>query len=250
MHRALLPSASVIAVAAALCLSATGALAQQSQHRTNLLDLKLGTPAAALPEEAFIDYACGTNGGPPGKALGSFADFAQCPPEPSGLHEVTFRYDDELEYRALARGQDTVAEMNGGTVLSSYPIYASALFDDAGVLRGLRAATDDRSGLYDRTNAYLLADYVQNVFGHDGFTCTDRAPANGEAPLAGTYVNQSCSKTADGTLVYTEAHLFLKNGQTEVNKNTGRINRGQFDSSSRIEIREAGAPLDAAGKPL
>src|SRR5262245_11788292 len=124
---------------AVLIAACSPALAQDasSQHRTGLLDLKLGTAAADLPEDAFIDYACGTNGGPPGKALGSFTDFATCAPEKSGLHEVAFRYDDELEYRLLAQGLDNTAELNGGTKVSAYPVYASALFDDQGILRGL-----------------------------------------------------------------------------------------------------------------
>jgi hypothetical protein len=227
-----------------------GAMAQQNQHRTNLLDLRLGTAAAALPEEAFIDYACGTGGGPPGRAIGSFRDFAACSPEPSGLHEVGFRYDDELEYKFLARGDANGAEMNGGTTISGYGIYASALFDDAGILRGLRAVTDDRETLRNRSYAYLLADYLQNYFGRDGFVCVEREPARGQEPLAGKFVNQACSKTADGLLLYTEAHLFRKAGQTEVNSHTGQLNRGQFESSTRLEIREAGAAVDAAGRPL
>lgn len=235
---------------AALALSASGAIAQQTQHRTNILDLKLGTAAADLPEEAFIDYACGTNGGPQGKLVGSFRDFATCAPEASGLHEVTFRYDDELEYRLLAKGDATGAEMNGGTTISDFPIYASALFDDAGILRGLRAVTDDRATLRNRSNSYVMADFLQNYFGRENFACTDREPSNGQEPLAGIYVDQTCSATTDGMLIYTEAHMFRKAGQTEVNAHTGKLNRGQFDSSARLEIRESGAPADSSGKPL
>lgn len=240
-----------IALLLAALLGTTGlAVAQGSQHRTGLLDLKLGTAAAALPEEAFIDYACGTGGGPPGLPVGSFRDFAACAPEPGGLHEVAFRYDDELEYRFLAHGDATGAEINGGTAIAEHGIYASALFDDAGILRGLRAVTDDRETLRNRTYSYLLADYLQNYFGRDGFACVDHDPVRGQEPLAGTYVNETCSKTADGLLVYTEAHFFRKAGQVEVNSHTGQLNRGQFESSARLEIRAAGAPVDAAGRPL
>ncbi len=235
-----------------LAMVAGPALAQtsSSQHRTDLLDLKLGTAAKDLPEEAFIDYACGTDGGPPGVAVGSFTDFAKCPAEPSGLHEIAFRYDDELEYRLLAQGLDNTAELNGGTKVSNYPVFASALFDDNGVLRGLRAVTDGRIALRDRTNAHLMADAVQIQFGKANFTCIDNQPANGEEPLAGSYINQQCTQTVDGELVYTEEHFFRRNGEQEVNPITGRVQQGFFDSSARLEIREPGARLDPNGRPL
>jgi uncharacterized protein YjbI with pentapeptide repeats len=237
----------LVTTALAVCAPAT---AQQSQHRTGLLDLTLGTAAGALPEEAFIDYACGTNGGPPGKPIGSFRDFAGCAPESSGLHEVTFRYDDELEYRLLARGDAGGAEINGGTAISGYAIYASALFDDAGTLRGLRAVTDDRETLRNRTNSYVMADYLQNYFGREGFACTDHEPVKGEGPLGNTYVNQTCSKTANGMTISTEAHLFRKAGQTVVNAHTQQVNRGQFESSARLEIIAAGDSPEAAPAPV
>jgi len=240
---------ALLAVTAAL-LCVPVAIGQSSQHRTSLLDLKLGTAVSELPEEAFIDYACGTNGGPPGRMLGSFEDFTLCAAETSGLHEVTFRYDDELEYLALARGDLNGAEINGGTTIANYPVYASALFDHAGILRGLRAVTDERAELRQRTNAYLMPDFIWNLFGREGWDCVDRDAAGGKEPLAGRYVNRSCTKTTDGMLIYTEAHLFRKAGQTEINRSTGRLNRGQFDSSARLDIREAGAPADSAGKPL
>lgn len=250
MHRDRPSTAKILLLLAGTIGGVQPALAQSSQHRTVLLDLRLGTAAADLPDDAFIDYACGTNGGPPGRALNSFLDFALCPPEPSGLHEVAFSYDDELEYRALARGDLSGAEVNGGTTISSYPVYASALFDDAGILRGLRAVTDDRIELRARTNAYLMPDVIHIQFGRDGWDCIDRRPEKGQEPLAGQYVDQSCSKTVDGMLIYTEAHLFRRAGQTEVNRDTGDLNRGQFESTSRLDIRAAGAPVDARGRPL
>jgi hypothetical protein len=242
------------AVLATLSWLAVGAdsLAQDvsSQHRTNLFDLRLGTAAADLPEEAFIDYACGTIGGPPGAALSSFRDFGKCKAEPSGLHEVTFRYDDEAEYRFLARGEMNAAEAAGGTLIASYPVYASALFDGGGILRGLRAVTDERTELRQRTNAYMMAEGVQIQFGKDGFACTDTPPANGQEPMLGKFINRTCNRKVNGLLIHTEAHYFRKAGQTEVDRYSGQVNRGQFDSWSRVDIREAGAPLDQNGRPV
>ena len=56
--------------------------------RADVWSLKLGTPASVLPHDAFVDYACGSNGGPPQQSLAGWSDYDKCPPEPNGLHEV------------------------------------------------------------------------------------------------------------------------------------------------------------------
>ena len=73
---------------------AAGASAQQQSRlpaptRSEVWDLKLGAPAAALPTD-FDAYACGTNGGPPSVPLSGWSDFRRCRPEASGLREVYF----------------------------------------------------------------------------------------------------------------------------------------------------------------
>src|SRR5262249_50612229 len=77
------------------------ASAQQRPSQFEIWDIKLGTPVDKLPDE-FTDYACGTGGGPPSIQLTGWKDFRRCRPEPGGLREVYFRYDDELEYWAKA----------------------------------------------------------------------------------------------------------------------------------------------------
>jgi hypothetical protein len=69
--------------------------------RHEVWDIPLGAKIADIADD-YIDYACGTNGGPPSTALTGFKDFRRCRPEASGLREVYFRYDDELEYWAKA----------------------------------------------------------------------------------------------------------------------------------------------------
>ena len=69
--------------------------------RREVWDIKLGTKVTDLPDE-YVDYACGTNGGPPSTPLTGWKDFRRCRARPSGLREVYFRYDDELEYWAKA----------------------------------------------------------------------------------------------------------------------------------------------------
>src|SRR5258708_25231237 len=51
------------------------------QPRPSIFELQLGTPVRELPEEEFVDPACGTNGGPPGLRLDRLAAVARRPPE-------------------------------------------------------------------------------------------------------------------------------------------------------------------------
>src|SRR5215831_3153410 len=86
-----------LAVMLALATSAAMAAPAERPVRLEIWDLKLGTPVEQLPD-GFVDYACGTNGGPPSLPVMGFRDFRRCRAEPGGLREVYFRYDDELEY--------------------------------------------------------------------------------------------------------------------------------------------------------
>src|SRR5438552_3366035 len=121
-------------IAAVLILSMRFARADNAPTRADIWSLKLGTPASALPQDAFVDYACGGNGGPPQQALTDWSDYAKCSPEPNGLHEVYFRYDDELEYWAKAHRARTLVAQYAGTKVLDFPVILSGLFDASGVL--------------------------------------------------------------------------------------------------------------------
>src|SRR5262245_55355363 len=127
---------------ALLGAEASGAPAERPR-RLEVWDLKLGTPADQLPDE-FIDHACGTNGGPPGLPLSGFGEFRRCRAEPSGLREVYFRYDDELEYWAKANNLLAQMEQYSGTKTYGFPIIVSALIDAEAVVRGIRIVSDPR----------------------------------------------------------------------------------------------------------
>src|SRR5690606_29940739 len=101
----------------------------EPKARSTYSDLVIGLPADQQQVE-FQGFACGTNGGPASTRLSGFADFAQCPVEAeTGLHEVTYQYDDEAEYWALAHNMPLVAERYHGTTAGNYEVIASALFD-------------------------------------------------------------------------------------------------------------------------
>src|SRR3954469_11034954 len=89
-------------------------------------DVAFGAPVAALPLDQFVDTVCGTNGGPPARVLKSFAEFTQCTRErTTGLYEVWFRYDDEMEYVARARRSDIMIRQYQANSIAGQPIITS-----------------------------------------------------------------------------------------------------------------------------
>src|SRR5450631_1012031 len=128
----------------------------QELHRSTIWDLVLGAQVAAQPPpQQFQAFACGSNGGSPRAPLTGWADFKRCPAEPGGLHEVYFEYDDEIEYIARAHDNDREISRWAGTHEVMFPVIASALFDDSGILQGIRLVTDPRP---DHRNDITEAD--------------------------------------------------------------------------------------------
>ena len=204
--------------------------------RHEIWDLKLGTPVAQLPD-AFIDYACGTNGGPPSTPLASWRDFARCRAEPGGFHEIHFRYDDELEYWARANNLRPQMEQFSGTKTYGFPITVSALIDDDGSVRGIRVVSDPRFEQHNRDEAYLLRNFLTARFGREGWACDKLAAEDGETPVDGMFVKERCRKEIDErtTASLGTRHL-RKAGQSPIDPRTGRETTGQFESVVRFEL--------------
>src|SRR5260370_16777979 len=127
-----------------VCAMAALAVAQP-MRRATVWDVKGGAPVAEQPDPSeFRGFACGSNGGPPRAPLTGWADFKRCAPEADGLREVYFEYDDELEYIARAHDNDREISRWAGTHEVTFPVITSGLFDDAGILKGIRMVTDAR----------------------------------------------------------------------------------------------------------
>ena len=212
-------------------------VAQERPRRLEIWDLALGAAVAQLPDE-FVDYACGTNGGPPSRALEGWRDFRRCRPEASGLREVYFRYDDELEYWARANNLLPQMEQYSGTKAYGFPIIASVLISEQGTVEGIRMVSDPRE---DRDEAYLLRNFLTARFGREGWDCEELPPAAGESAVAGIFVNQGCRKRIDAqTTAFLSTRHLRKAGQSRLDRVSGKETRGQFESVVRFElIREA-----------
>ena len=215
---------------------ATSAAAQGLPTRLEVWDLKLGTAADKLPDE-FVDYACGTNGGPPSLPLAGFREFHRCRAEASGLREVYFRYDDEIEYWAKANSLEDQMEQYAGTKTYGFPVVVSGLIDAQDVLRGIRIVSDPRDASQNRDEAYLLRNFLNARLGREGWQCDDLPLTEGETPVDGVFVKQDCRQAIDATTTATLATRYLrKAGQARLDPHSGRETQGQFESSARFEL--------------
>lgn len=258
--------AALGAVAALAALASGGALAQQGPVAAGgqalgqitptftIWDVHLGQPVSSIPDAEIVNVACGTNGGPPSLPLANFTEFARCPAEASGLHEVYFEYDDEQTYIAKALElQDRY--LQAGTSIYAHPVIISALVDDAGIARGIRAVTDDRASAYDRRSAASLATNLRARFSDWGLHCQQLPPAEGESAVGRIFIHDLCSgadPTGKQRLRLESRYMRLK-GQTAINPETQQVIRNNFQSSTRFELVEAPyepAPPLRASLPL
>lgn len=201
-------------------------------------DVVLGTPVGDLPERDTSLIACGTNGGPPSAELKSFEDFASCPAEPSGLHEVQFTYDDEQDYvaRAMSFEYDFA---QGGTSVYAHRVMVSVLVDDGGVVRGIRIVTDNRVSDRDRRIQVTLARNFKARYSAWQLACEDVPMSAGELPIGNLFEHELCSAERNGVRLRLESVYARRRGQEAINRESQKANTGYFVSAVRLELVEA-----------
>lgn len=205
-------------------------------RRMEIWDLPIGARVDTLPDE-FVDYACGTGGGAPGVPLKGFADFKRCKAEESGLREVYFRYDDELEYWARANNLTAEMEQYAGTKTYGFPIVASVLVSEDAIVKGVRMISDPR---YDgaREEAYFLKNFLLSRMGREGWICEDLKAEDGETAVDGIFFKQRCAKQLDdGRAASLSARHLRKSGQLRFDPRSGKQTTNQFESVVRFEIK-------------
>jgi len=234
---------------AVLALSAP-ALAQERARVPTVWDLPVGAHARELPKDAFTDFACGTNGGPPSTVISGWVDFARCRREAAtGLHEVYFRYDDEAELRQRARFPEDGAIIDKSTAAYDIPIIVSGLFDEMGFLVGFRIVSDPRVDVAIRENGSALAGPLRARYGEDKFTCVNLEPAEGETPFQGVFLKRQCRQeaAAGGVALFLEARFLRKRGQVIAQAQEGPT-QGQFESVTYFQALLAGGVPDRERK--
>jgi hypothetical protein len=206
------------------------------QPEFSIWDVVLGQPVAQVPEGEVGEIACGTGGGPPGQTLAHFEDFPTCTPEPSGLREVAFNYDDEQDYIALALEAE-YKFLRGGTSVFAHPVIVSLLVDPEGIVQGRRIVTDNRVSDHDRYISVTLIRNFKARYGEWSLKCTDIPLREGEQRVGNQFIHELCTgQSPDGsTRIAIEASLLRKKGQRAVNQETQKANTGYFESQTRFE---------------
>ncbi|MSO71354.1 MAG: hypothetical protein EXQ88_04995 [Alphaproteobacteria bacterium] len=227
-------AATVLLAAFSAC--ALAAEEHDAFRQYGVWDLRLGMALAEIDADAFVDLACGTNGGPPSRALPRLEAFRACPPEASGWREVFLRYDDQVEYRARALDRPDAVERFSGTRVLAHPVILSILLDDQSRLAGIRFVSDPRAEDTKRLSAYLLGHQIMARFGPEDWACADTAPADGEQPLGGLFENRRCDKLTPAAALHIETRFFHRPGQTLLDPHTREPRGGQFESWARVEI--------------
>jgi uncharacterized protein YjbI with pentapeptide repeats len=224
-----------VALSAALVFSFASVASAQVVDRLEIWDIPLGTTITDIPQSEAGIIACGTDGGPPSVRIAT-ADYAQCAAEPSGLHEVYFGYDNELEYVARAGENLEVAVPATGTRVLGFEAIVSLLVDDGGLVQGIRIVSDPRAVvLQERTHASDLGDFIIARF-PEGWQCEDHAPRPEYNPVAGIHIDRTCSRAQSGVAMTTVQHHFRKPGQTALNPVEGTLQPGYLESTTRFEM--------------
>lgn len=235
---------AVLVVGFVVALGSAVEPASAQQAAPKIWDVMLGAHVSELPVDEFVIPSCGSNGGPQGLSVGSFDQFAKCPEEASGLREIWFRYDDQLEYEARARRDRALALRYSRNQELGQPLVLSLLIDRGGIVQGYRVVTDSRAETDVRRLASTLVVYFKGRFGLDGWQCEDIPQEAGEQPIAGRFIKERCEKALEGRNIVVESHQYYKPGQALQDPRTGKLMEGEFHSSARIEVIKADA-IDA-----
>ena len=182
--------------AATFCILAAPAAGDDIREFTT------GLAVADLPVEGYAGFACGANGGRPGPEIGGWSDFAQCPADALGLHEVAFRYDDsDVEYEEFE-----------GTQIAAHDVLISLLFSAGGTVEAIRVFTDPFARPYQKRRARILATAVRARFGPRGWRCERLEREAGESPVGGLFLKEHCVKDLGGRILDMTAHFYRRHG--------------------------------------
>lgn len=233
---------TVSAAFAAVLVATADTPAQPRGVHAEIWRLELGTPVVELPPQ-YLDPHCGTNGGPPSLRLDGWSDYGRCPEDPgTGLREVWFTEDDEIEYVAFAyRTRGFEPGPGAANVLLMHRMVYSLLIDDEGRIQGYRAFTDPREPAGSRVDADFVGEGMRGLYGYSAFQCEDLPLTEGQSAIQGRPpLKQRCVAVVGDRHITVERHAFRKQGQTDVDPVLGVATEGAFDSSTRLEVIAAG----------
>lgn len=204
--------ASLPALAVAL---ATGPTLAASKSGGDVREFTVGLSVDDLPKEGYLGFACGNDGEAPGKEIEGWHAFAACPTDENGLREVAFQYDDS----------EVLFDDLEGTAIAGHPVLISLLFDQDGVVEGLRVFTDPAARPYNKRRARVLARKVKARFGATGWECENLPREGSEGEIGGVFTKEQCVTDLGNRTVTLFTHFYrtFTNGEEEL------VNSTQFE---------------------
>jgi len=181
----------------------------------DIREFKVGLTASELPMAGYRRFACGQNGSPPSTRLEGWQDYAICPPDINGLHEVAFQYDN-----------DEALESIEGTGVAGHPVLISLLFTGDGIIDAIRIFSDPEASAYNKRRAYILARIAKQRFGWMDWKCVDRPRKSGESEIAGIMHKDRCTKDLGDRTITIEMSFYRLHGKI-INKAYLEINRNK-----------------------
>ncbi|WP_144441535.1 hypothetical protein [Bradyrhizobium sp. CCGE-LA001] len=185
-----------------LLLTARGSA--NAGEAADLRDLSIGMSVASIPPEEYINLACA---GKEGAKLAGWNDFQACPADQTGLHSLSFRFNDDLNPLAV------LSDNYRGTKLGGHPVLLTGLVDGTGALQGIRIDTDPNARPFWRKKAYLLALIVRARYGEAGWSCRETEPHEGEVPVGGLLIKEHCEKRAGRRRLVLDREVYRRAGQ-------------------------------------
>jgi len=208
------------------------------EKTVTIFDIKTGMHFEDLPSSEFMLFACGTNGGPPSRVLKKgFSEFEKCEKEDhTQLREVYFEYDDEALYWAKAKYEKRLERFQGTKVLA-YAAILSLLFDDEGIVKGVRIMTDPRATLFERKKAFLLKKHLEGYWGRGPWDCKEVPKLEGETPVSDkqNLLKDICIKNQDDKIIILQSRYYRKKGQKGFTPG-GDLTLTYFESWTKLEV--------------
>jgi hypothetical protein len=107
----------------------------------------------------------------------------------------------------------------------------------------VRLVTDPRQHTSrSRAEFWMLANFLRQRYGKDGWECRDLAPDEGERPVGSLFIKNHCEKTAEGLRFVLKQRYFQKKGQQLLDPRTGKPETEPYESATRFEMYDAAVP--------
>jgi hypothetical protein len=173
-------------------MGAPGAVAAESI--SDLHDINIGMSVQDLPASGYHNLSCigATN-----QPVETWHDLTSCRANADGLRGLHVEYD--------RPGHDE-------TLVAGHPVDLSLFFDGSARLVRIEIKTKDQTSLYMRKKAYRLGIQAKEHYGDEGWTCKKGQPSATEEAIGPTYINDTCSKTADNRAIEVTNRFFQKSG--------------------------------------